>query len=185
MACVSLAVWMVRMTSVSLLCYKILNLLCYKTLLALPLLHVDQGFYNGMMSVCLSVCLICLLHCAVASLLLWARQAWDINRLLSDAQQWLRHSMARSSKCAALSANVGSWTRTCLIMWYCWTRTGIILFLLWLPSVLWRCWLGGRKGIWPVKNWVVGWWRGYLSGARCRLAYGPADATATHCLLLQ
>jgi len=32
---------------------------------------------------------------------------------------------------------------------------------------------------------VVGCWRGYLSGARCRLAYGPADATATHCLLLQ
>ena len=27
---------------------------------------------------------------------------------------------------------------------------------------------------------------GVLSGARCRLAYGPADATtATHCLLLQ
>jgi len=25
----------------------------------------------------------------------------------------------------------------------------------------------------------------YLSGARCRLAYGPAEATATHCLLLQ
>jgi len=24
------------------------------------------------------------------------------------------------------------------------------------PSVLWRCWLGGRKGIRPVKNWVVG-----------------------------
>ena len=54
-----------------------------------------------------------------------------------------------------------------------------------LPSVLWRCWLGGRKGIWPVKNWAVGCWHGYLSGARCRLAYGPADATATHCLLLQ
>ena len=52
------------------------------------------------------------------------------------------------------------------------------------PSVLWRCWLGGRKGIRPVKNWVVGCWHGYLSGARCRLAYGPADATTTHCLLL-
>ena len=38
-----------------------------------------------------------------------------------------------------------------------------------LPSVLWCCWLGGRKGIWPVKNWVVGCWRGYLSGARCIL----------------
>jgi len=53
------------------------------------------------------------------------------------------------------------------------------------PSVLWCCWLGSRKGIQPVKNWVVGCWRGYLSGMRCRLAYGPADATATHCLLLQ
>ena len=53
-----------------------------------------------------------------------------------------------------------------------------------LPSELWRCWLGRRKGIRPVKNWAVGCWRGYLSGARCRLAYGPSDATATHCLLL-
>ena len=51
-----------------------------------------------------------------------------------------------------------------------------------LPSVLWRCWLGGRKGIRPVKNWVMGCWHGYLSGVRCRLAYSPADATATHCL---
>ena len=54
-----------------------------------------------------------------------------------------------------------------------------------VPSVLWCCWLGGRKGIRPVKNWAVGCGRGYLSAARCRLAYGPADATATHCLLLQ
>ena len=29
------------------------------------------------------------------------------------------------------------------------------------------------------------YWYGYLSGARWRLAYGPADATATHCLMLQ
>ena len=54
-----------------------------------------------------------------------------------------------------------------------------------LPSVLWRCWLGIRKGIRSVKNWVVRCWHRYLTGARCRLAYGPADATATHCLLLQ
>ena len=32
---------------------------------------------------------------------------------------------------------------------------------------------------------VVGCWHGYLSGARCRLAYGRADATAIQCLLLQ
>jgi len=52
-------------------------------------------------------------------------------------------------------------------------------------SVLWHCWLGGRKGIRPVKTWAVGCWCGCWSGARCRLAYGPADATATHCNLLQ
>ena len=23
-----------------------------------------------------------------------------------------------------------------------------------MPSVLWRCWLGGRKGIQPVKSWL-------------------------------
>ena len=54
-----------------------------------------------------------------------------------------------------------------------------------MPSVLWRCWLGGRNGIRPVKIWVTVCWHGYLSRARCRLAYGPADATATHCLLRQ
>jgi len=33
-----------------------------------------------------------------------------------------------------------------------------------LPSVLWCCWLGGRKSIRPVKKWVVGCCSGYLSG---------------------
>ena len=54
-----------------------------------------------------------------------------------------------------------------------------------VPSVLWHCWLGSRKGIRPVQNWVVGCLHGYLSAARCRFAYGPADAIATHYLLLQ
>ena len=46
--------------------------------------------------------------------------------------------------------------------------------------VLWRCWLSGRKGIQPVKNWVVMKWHGSLSRARCRwFVYGPADAPAT------
>ena len=71
--------------------------------------------------------------------------------------------------------------------WYIWSEVNNFpdVLLTALPSVLWHCWLGGSKGTRPVKNWVVGCWRGYLSGARCRLAYGPADATATHCLLLQ
>ena len=37
-----------------------------------------------------------------------------------------------------------------------------MVFFNYLPSVLWHCWLGGRKGIRPVKNWAVGCWRGYL-----------------------
>ena len=45
--------------------------------------------------------------------------------------------------------------------------------------------VGRQEGHPACKNWAVGCWHGYLSGARCRLAYGPADATATHCLLLQ
>jgi len=35
-------------------------------------------------------------------------------------------------------------------------------------SVLWCCWLGSKKGIRPVKTWVVRCWHGYLSGSRCK-----------------
>ena len=85
-------------------------------------------------------------------------------------------------------------SRLVLPFWYRLTRVVldkgslngcVCVCVLLVPSVLWHCWLGGRKGIWPVKNWVVGCWHGHLSGAMCRLAYGPVDATATHCLLLQ
>jgi len=55
-----------------------------------------------------------------------------------------------------------------------------------VTSMLSHCWLGIRKSIRPVKNWVMGYWRGYMSGVWCKwFAYGPADATATHQLLLQ
>ena len=61
----------------------------------------------------------------------------------------------------------------------------LILVLYIIAFSAWCCWLGDRKGVRPVKNWVVGCWHSCLSGARCRLAYGPADATATQYLLLQ
>jgi len=57
----------------------------------------------------------------------------------------------------ALNANINS-THTH-------THTTILqlcIICLGFPSVLWRCWLGVRKGIRPVKNWVVGCWRGCL-----------------------
>ena len=43
------------------------------------------------------------------------------------------------------------------------TKHGTNIFILFVqckvivPSVLWRCWLAGRKGIRPVKNWVLVW----------------------------
>jgi len=75
------------------------------------------------------------------------------------------------------------------------SRIDIIGFF---PLRFYDCWLhqdfafsaltllvGRQEGHPACKNWVLRCWRGYLSGARCKLAYGPADATATRCLLLQ
>ena len=45
--------------------------------------------------------------------------------------------------------------------------------------------VGRQEGHLACKKLSCGVLHGYLSGARCRLVYGPADATATHCLLLQ
>jgi len=45
--------------------------------------------------------------------------------------------------------------------------------------------VGQQEGHPACKKTVVGCSHGYLSRARCRLTYGPADATATDCLLLQ
>jgi len=42
--------------------------------------------------------------------------------------------------------------------------------------------VGRQEGHPACKKLSGGCWCGYLSGARCRLAYGPADTTATHCL---
>jgi len=45
-----------------------------------------------------------------------------------------------------------------------------------LPSVLWRCWLGSRKGIRPAKT---EWWGAGVVICLEQGANGPADATAT------
>ena len=82
----------------------------------------------------------------------------------------------------------GSGLSLCACVWlFCLSGLSLYVYVSvgMLPSVLWCCRLGGRKGIRPVKNLVVGCWHGYLSGARCRFEHGLADATVTHCLLLQ
>ena len=47
----------------------------------------------------------------------------------------------------------GPFTRSCFSVQ---TLTDSPISCTLLPSVLWRCWLGGRKGIRPVKN--IEWW---------------------------
>jgi len=42
--------------------------------------------------------------------------------------------------------------------------------------------IGQQEGHQACKKNLVGCWHGYLPGVRCRFAYGPADATATHSL---
>jgi len=49
----------------------------------------------------------------------------------------------------------------------------------WVPSVLLTLLVGWQEGHLACKNWVVRYWHGYLSGARCKwFPYGPADVTA-------
>jgi len=88
------------------------------------------------------------------------------------AQSW---SAASRQKCTGIKKNS---------LWHFWFehnsgRLLLLLFTQTVPSVLWRWCLGSRKGTWPVKNWLVVCWCGYLSEARCRLAHGPADVTTT------
>jgi len=45
--------------------------------------------------------------------------------------------------------------------------------------------VGWQEGHPACKNWVMGCWHDYLTQARCRFAYSPADPNATHSLLLQ
>ena len=56
-----------------------------------------------------------------------------------------------------------------------------------LPSVLWRCWLGGRKGIWTKKlsGGVLVWLSVWSKVQTCIWPSWCHDATATHCILLQ
>jgi len=44
-------------------------------------------------------------------------------------------------------------------------------------------WQEGHPACKKTQWWDA--WHGYVSEARCRFSYGPADATATHYFLLQ
>ena len=93
-----------------------------------------------------------------------------------DSAAWRRDDRCHGSECTPDSGTTDTCTatqqHTHVVQRPLYTRNS--------PSVLWHCWLGSRKSIRPVESWVVRYWRGYLSKARCKwFACGSADATAT------
>jgi len=48
------------------------------------------------------------------------------------------------------------------------------------PSVLWHCWLGDRKGIQPVKSWMLVWWWWWFDWSFARLI-APVVTTIILC----
>jgi len=61
---------------------------------------------------------------------------------------WLTHSPTHS-----LTHSLTHWKMAIKI------ERDSVFYLLYFRSVLWHCWLGDRKGIRPVKSWVlVCWW---------------------------
>jgi len=86
--------------------------------------------------------------------------------------------------------NLTSNTTNC-VMFYCLQfyaiHCYILVFIFYCAFSALMLLVGRQEGHPDCKK--LEWWGagmvGYLSGARCRVAYGPADATATHCILLQ
>jgi len=87
----------------------------------------------------------------------------------------------------------GEYYQNCSMLYCAWQLCTTVCTPVWAVVKLITCafsalmlLVGRQEGHPACKNFrMVGCWHGYLSGVRCRLAYGPADANATHCLLLQ
>jgi len=104
---------------------------------------------------------------AAECLLLWARQAGDIDQLL------LSRRSAAAAACECGQCHVVSLQPYAIITVAASAFSALTLLV------------GRQEGHPACKKLSCGVLHGYLSGVRCRFAYGPADATATHCLLLQ
>jgi len=90
--------------------------------------------------------------------------------------------LSRVWQCKQFSKSIGIWRiygQDYSVLFF--THCVVFIFAFSALTLL----VGRQEGHPACKKWVVGCWLGYLPGARCRLAYGQADATATHYLLLQ
>ena len=73
---------------------------------------------------------------------------WAIVSLCSRLSHLSVHMYARLCMCASRLRN--SWLACSLLVVFC--SKLFCHFIEWYTSVLWRCWLGGRKGIRPLKK---------------------------------
>ena len=95
----------------------------------------------------------------------------------------LRGNMVRTGLCCVMCNSCAQWyaNELCVLIMF------RLHFFVYLGSVFvafsaLTLLVGRQEGHPACKKQSGGCWRGYLTGARCRLAYGPADATAIHCL---
>ena len=134
---------------------------------------------------------------------LWHAQRWHIRKRWKTNMHlsWFPATSVTTFTFAVF-VNAGDLSDEILCwVWYCTEMAMLLTVLIWAVSYCSKAHfflycpvcafsaltllIGRQEGNPACKNWVVGCWHGYLSGARCRLAYDPANATATHCLLLQ
>ena len=173
---------------------------------AVPKKHINwvsiRGLLNNSQNVTLLIKIIHLDHgCAKSSCLL---EVTDVGSTGSNNPPWLKADLA---VCANPSSSSSSqvWVGECFFWyWLTWVvpnkgpLNGCVCVhscsLFWCCTLLLHfafsalMLLVGQQEEHPDCKKLSGEvlaWCGNLSGARCRLAYGPADATATHCLLLQ
>jgi len=75
---------------------------------------------------------------------------WSVRPFLYGSQLCLIHN--RQTHRPWIIVSYRPYLMVCIAMWH--NNTEFLLHSN-MPSVLWRCWLGGRKGIRPVKKQ---WW---------------------------
>ena len=98
----------------------------------------------------------------------------------ADERQGSRSTTAQLHTGVGRPQHDAVWYERHVCLWGVHSVSGDNTSLLWL-DLTWHYRFGGRKSIWPVKNWLMWCRHGYLSGTKCKwFAYYSAGATATN-----
>jgi len=88
-----------------------------------------------------------------------------LHKIVDEQRRLLGKAAASQRKCEHSSSTLLADDNSLLLSevdtGFCWFSACCDIESVVLPSALSHCWLGIRKSIRPVKNWVMGeWWRG-------------------------